>query len=209
MPITLHGRQFGTSHSARPQSWVNHAGRQWPAEQGYPLRVLVDIAAGNPGRLTLIKTDEGLIAWFAGTDRSISIDTRPESGIDWKSVVHRLSLSSEGVPVSFEDIEGVETEVVLMDSITLPPVLSVSEARKKLAVFGIIWLTVAVLSAGSLIAAEQVEKIYTETDKSLRSESQKPDVGQDTRPPAIIPILEQARGINSDNLIVRNGNVVR
>lgn len=167
----LSGRAFGAAKgqlSPPTGSYVARNGRYFSVNnEVYPLAVLADIAADQPGQLVLVPIPDGAIAIIAGTDRCITLphDESDREGF-FRSLL-RLSLSSSTSEiVSLGHIDGLPVKQKTVDDLSLPVVINPKKTWRILATIGLMMLP-------PLFASFAIKPYYTEQIAQIQAEAEK------------------------------------
>ena len=167
LTVHLDGRLFAmlAGRNTPPKgAYVSHGGMFYPvsAKTGYPLSVVAELAAQEPGRLVLLPADRGVLALISGSDRVVSIS---RSDIDDQNqsffrALLRLTLLCANPQVvvvgKVPDLGAVDFKTVQLKDLALPVVIRRSRSWQLMAIVA------ALISAGVVIGIT--------TKKSFNSE---------------------------------------
>lgn len=153
--VVLAGRTFASvaGTAAPPRgSYVAHGALYYAVRRGqYPLRVLADMAADQPGQLVLAPArGNAFIGMLAGTDRAILLNRDEHNPEDFFRAVLRLSLSSSTREiVSLGPVDGVPTTEKSISNLILPATINPSRTWK---IAGMLGLAVVLAGASGVYA---------------------------------------------------------
>lgn len=148
--------------------YVAYGGRFFPVspKTGYPLSVVADIAAGQPGKIVLLAA-EGVLAFLSGSGRVIhtplDVDADgKQSDAFYRSLLRLTLLSDHQKVVVLSDIPALGSipfDRVDLANLTLPPVIKRSRSWLMLALF----MSLVLAGVLSAIAVKSIARAKAET----------------------------------------------